>query len=169
MPVSSNVRPHTPIMLQFHRTERYLKRMRRVYAGTPHVYENPKDYEDDVASFFINCHHLSDWIAHQYSEQITKKQIDAFINQHDALRVCSDLCNASKHCKIQRVRTGSQPSLTGKEWMIVTYEQRLKKPVTFFGKYKVVSGATKHDALELAESAFNLWRNLNRKLALKRI
>ena len=156
-------------MLQFHRTERYLQRIRRIYAGTPHVYKNTKDYEDDVASFFIHCHHLSDWITHEYPGHVTKKQVDAFINQHDPLKVCADLCNASKHCKIQKVRTGSQPSLTGKDWMIVTYEERMKKPITFFGKYNVVSGTAKIDALELAELAFKLWRDFNRKLALKRI
>lgn len=156
-------------MLQFHRTERYLERMRSIYLGTPHVHQNPHYYEDDVMSFFINCHHLSDWIQHQYLAQITKVQVTEFIFQHHPLRVCSDLCNAAKHCKIQRVKTGSQPDLEGKEWRIVTYEDTLGKPVTFFAKYKIVSGTTKHDALELAESAFELWRGLNRKLAFQRI
>lgn len=156
-------------MLQFHRTERYLQRIRHIYAGTAHVYKNTKYYEDDVASFFIHCHHLCDWITHEYVGQVTKQQVDTFINQHEALRVCADLCNASKHCKIQRVRTGSQPSLTGQDWMIVTYEAKMNKPVTFIGKYKIISGATKFDALELAEAAFKLWRDFNHRLALKRI
>ena len=85
------------------------------------------------------------------------------------LRVCSDLCNAAKHCELRKVRTEHQPNLTGEDWVIVTYEKLAKKPVTFFGKYRIVSTKTHYDALELAEAAFMLWRGLNRKLAFKRI
>jgi hypothetical protein len=156
-------------MQQFHRVERYLKRMRRIYAGVPHVAKDPKEYEDDVASFFVHCHHLADWVTDHYASVTTKQEVQAFVYAHPELQLCADICNASKHCKLQRVRTGSQPSLRGKDWMIVTYKQELRKPVTFFGKYRVHSGSSTIDALELAEIAFALWRDFNRKLALRKV
>ena len=156
-------------MLQFHRVERYLHRIRRIYAGIPHVYKSTKYYEDDIRSFFIHCHHLCDWITQEYPGLVTKHQVDAFINQHEALRVCADLCNSSKHCKIQKVRNGNLPSMAVHDGYIVTYLESMKKPITFFGKYRIIAGRDSFDALELAETAFKLWRDFNHRLALKRI
>lgn len=156
-------------MQQFHRVERYLRRIRRIYSGVPHVTRDTKDYEDDVTSFFIQCHHLADWIIDHYAGVTTKNEVRQFVKSHQELLLCADLCNASKHCKLQRVRTGSQPNLAGKDWAIATYKAETKRPVTFFGKYRIVSGADNFDALEVAEASFRLWRDFNRKLALRRI
>jgi hypothetical protein len=35
-------------MQQLHRVERYLKRIRRIYGGTPYIAKDPKEYKDDV-------------------------------------------------------------------------------------------------------------------------
>ena len=46
---------------QFLRVKRYLERFARLNAGVDHTQASP-NYDDDVYSFFQNCHHLKDWI-----------------------------------------------------------------------------------------------------------
>lgn len=156
-------------MQQIHRAERYLGRIREIYAGCPHKYENPLFYEDDVISFFIHCHHISDWILKLDRKGGTKTEVNTFINKHHELVVCADLCNGQKHCHLERVRGDYQPHVAGQDWMIATYTPESGKPVTFTAKYRVIAGDKEHDVLLLAETCINLWRGYIRSLALKTI
>lgn len=156
-------------MEQIHRAERYLQRVKEIYEGCPHKYENASFYEDDVISFFIHCHHISDWLITLNRVGETKELVNKFINQHAELVVCADLCNGQKYCHLQRVRGEQQPHMAGKNWHITSYTPESGRPVTFQAKYKVVSGSKIYDALELAETCINLWRGYIRDLALKAI
>ena len=156
-------------MKQFHRVERYLDRIREIYRGRPHIYSDPLNYEDDVVSFFVHCHHLYDWVAARDMPGGSKAELNAFINAHQELVVCADLCNGSKHCKLERVRGGTQPRLIGNSWIIATYVPATGRPVTFQASYRILSGTRSLDALALAETCYRLWRDRYRQMALTRI
>ena len=121
-------------MQQFHRVESYLTRVWRIYGGVPQLVKHTEEYEDDVISFFVHCHRLADWVIDHYANVTAEQEVHAFVNANPDLQLRADICNASKHCKLQRIRTGIQPSLRGRDWVIVTYRKELRKPVTFFGK-----------------------------------
>jgi hypothetical protein len=154
-------------MEQFDRVERYLQRMRKIYAGLPHAHEHADYYEDDVISFFIHCHHLRDWILQLNRVGETSKGIDGFINAHHELKVCADLCNGSKHCHIERVRSGRQPHIAGKSWSVTTFTPEAGVRSTFKAKYHILANNKTYDALELAERCFELWSSYRSSLALK--
>ncbi|MBL6985373.1 MAG: hypothetical protein ISR74_07295 [Candidatus Thioglobus sp.] len=156
-------------MEQIHRAERYLERIRGIYEGCPHKYEDASFYEDDVISFFIHCHHISDWIIKLNRVGETKTAINKFINEHNELIICADLCNGQKHFRLERVRGDRQPHVSGKEWIITTYTPEADKPVIFRAKYRIVAGNEIYDALGLAEKCIDLWRGYIRVLALKAI
>jgi len=156
-------------MEQLHRVQRYLERIQSIYSGCSHQYKYVEYYEDDVVSFFIHCHHLLDWLILNNPSDTRKKELNDFVNSHEELKICADLCNGKKHYKLSRTRTGEQPELNGNNWSIVTFTKETGKPVTFFNKYEIIHYTNKYDALELAESCVELWRNKIREMALKAI
>jgi len=144
---------------QFERTKRYLERIRALYAGMFSSSGHDKDaYDDDVISFFIHCHHVSDWIIHLNTVGITAKQMDNFINQHMPLKICTDLANGSKHCKLTRsMRTLKQPHIVGKERRSSTWTTGNGGAEHMKSKYTILAGSEVYDALELAEECVQLW------------
>ncbi|EEB7841207.1 hypothetical protein GNY41_22395, partial [Salmonella enterica subsp. enterica] len=104
-------------MEQIERSKRYLNRIEKIYAGIFSSSGHDKeDYDDDVVSFFIHCYHIRDWIIELNTLNIKSGQVDTFINKHQALKICADLANGSKHCKLTRsLRTGRQPHIAAKQ------------------------------------------------------
>lgn len=156
-------------MEQLHRVQRYLDRIREIYKGCAHRFDRVEYYEDDVITFFIHCHHLLDWLVEHNSSGFTKTDLNRFINRHEELRICADLCNGKKHCSLKQLRSGSLPSMVKRSWMILTYKNELNKPTTFVSKYEIHHDNNVYDALELAENCMKLWRDKIRKMALKAI
>ena len=146
-------------MEQIDRAERYLERIRNVYRG---VFSSTHDndlYEDDLVSFFMHCYHIRDWILHLNNVGITAEQLDAFINSHDALKVCADLCNGSKHCRLTRKpRSGGQPHVASKTYQSATWFTGSGGGEVVKGSYIVLTSSGFIDALELAEQCMQLWK-----------
>lgn len=146
-------------MEQLERAERYLNRIRHIYKGMPHVHEASVYYEDDVISFFIHCHHISDWMMDSSKIHISKREMDSFIASTEALRICADLCNAEKHRTLTKSkRTERQPHLCSKICTVVSYTPQSAEPSIFKGKFTVLSDGKLHDALELAEACMSAWK-----------
>lgn len=146
-------------MKQLERAKRYLKRIEQIYAGVFCSKDYDKDaYEDDVVSFFIHCYHVRDWIVHLNRLGINARDVDAYINSHKALKICADLANGSKHCKITRtLRTGRQPHFgaTGRRestWISGGGGGEVVK-----SSYTILSGTEFIDALVLAKECIELW------------
>lgn len=144
---------------QFERAKRYLSRVEGLYEGVFSSRGHDKDaYDDDVISFFIHCYHIRDWIIHLNTLGITAKQVDRYIDQHNALRVCADLANGSKHCKLTRsMRTERQPHISGKERRTSTWLTGSGGGEVMKCKYTIVSNTEILDALELARECVELW------------
>jgi hypothetical protein len=144
-------------MHQLDRANRYLNRLRQIYAGVPAKWEDRLAHEDDAYTFFVHCYHVRDWIIELNRAGATASVIDEYINSHTCLRICADLCNASKHCRLTRnTRTGSQPHIiyTEHEHGVIDQVQVLKSSFTIYAQ-----GET-FDALDLAESCMQAWSDL---------
>ena len=142
---------------QLERAKRYLVRLRRIYEGS-YLPGSADEYEDEVISFFIHCYHIRDWIINLSKTPVTSKEIDEFINNHDALRICADLCNGEKHCRLVRnKRTGGQPHIAYRDYRVTHYTPDSGALSTYKASYKIKSGPCLHDALEIAEQCITLW------------
>jgi len=146
---------------QLERTKRYLARMERVYAGIVSSSSHEKEAcDDDVVSFFIHCYHVRDWIVHLNRLGISARQIDFFIDGHKPLRICADMANGAKHCKLTRsLRTDRQPYISGKERQTSTWLTGDGGGEVMKCKYTILSDMEFIDALELARECVRLWES----------
>jgi hypothetical protein len=129
--------------------------MRDIYSGVPYNRSQRECYVDDVHSFFIHCHHISDWIVTLNKLEITSKNVDQFIRQHRELQICADLCNGTKHCRLSRQTwTRVQPHLVS-----TSFESDGVNGVfhTMRGKFEIMIAGEFRDALVLAEECMSLW------------
>jgi len=146
-------------MEQIERAERYLQRVREIYQGIFSVSHDKARYEDDLLSFFMHCYHIRDWIIHLNKVGVTAKQVDEFIARHEALNICADLCNGSKHCRLTRSpRSGSQPHVTTKAYRSANWHAGSGGGDVIRGKYGILTKSGIIDALLLAEQCMALWR-----------
>jgi len=83
---------------QFERVKRYLRRIENQDRDST-------EYDDDLWSFFLHCYHLKDWIKNDTEVAVEIRQtVEDFVNKNEALRICADLANRSKHLRLDRVR-----------------------------------------------------------------
>jgi len=81
---------------QFSRVQRFLRRIEDQDRDST-------EYDDDLWSFFQNCHHLRDWIIYDSDVgDIIKKKVSEFAKINEELRICADLANRSKHLRLTR-------------------------------------------------------------------
>ncbi|WNB75844.1 hypothetical protein [Methylomonas koyamae] len=153
-------------MEQLERTKRYLKRVEEIYAGIfSSSGHNKEVYDDDVISFFIHCYHVRDWIIHLNKVGVTARQVDCYIDKHRALRICADLANGSKHCKLTRsLRNDCQPHIAGKERHTSSWLAGSEGGEVMKCKYTILSKTEFVDALELAAECVQLWESYVREL-----
>lgn len=145
-------------MEQLKRAERYLARVRAIYTGTFAHSHDQRDYEDDLLSFFMHCYHIRDWIVHLNSVGLTAKDVDNFINANRCLQLCADLCNGTKHCKLDRAaRSGSQPHISGKAYTASTWFTGSEGGEVLRAKYVIITSNGSVDALQLAEDCMECW------------
>lgn len=153
-------------MEQFERTKRHLKRIEGIYAGIFSSSGHDKEaYDDDVVSFFIHCLHIRDWIIHLNKSGVTGQQVDSYINSHKALKICADLANGSKHCRLTRsLRTEGQPHIAGKERQTSTWLAGSTGGEVMQCKYTIFSNTEFVDALKLARECVQLWESYMNEL-----
>ena len=147
-------------MEQIDRTERYLQRVRSFYRGVERPYHSINGFEDDVVSFFMHCHHISDWIAHLNNNGVTLSEVNKYIDKHVELQICADFCNGSKHYKLTRgTRSGHQPHMVVKnfESLDIASIDPIPKPSFEKASFKILANGETFDALLLAEKCFSLW------------
>lgn len=155
-------------MEQLERARRYLMRMRSIYAGVFAQDHSRHDYEDDVLSFFMHCYHVRDWIVRLNRVGVTAKDVDQFIDGNPCLRICTDLCNGAKHCRLSRpARSGSQPHLTGKQYSASTWLTGSGGGEVLQARYTIVTSQGTIDALALAEECIQCWQAYVEQLAAK--
>lgn len=145
-------------MEQLERARRYLNRLRSLYDGIFTKSDDRDLYEDDAISFFMHCYHVRDWIVCLNRIGITAAQVDDFINAHDELKICADLCNGSKHCRLERnIRSGRQPHIASRSYDTSTWLTGSGGSNLVKGRYTVITACGTIDALDLAERCMALW------------
>ncbi len=60
--------------------------------------------EFELFSFFEICYHLKDWVKHS-PEYKDFSNVEHFINESPAMRICADICNRLKHKNLQKRRS----------------------------------------------------------------
>jgi hypothetical protein len=133
--------------------------MENIYAGVFLSSNHDKEsLDDDVISFFIHCYHVRDWIIHLNKLGITARDVDSYIDSHHALRICADLANGLKHCKLKRtLRTNDAPHIAVKTRKSSTSSFENSGDEFMKCTYSFLSDGEFIDALELATKCVQLW------------
>jgi hypothetical protein len=107
----------------------------------------------DVFTFFVTCHHLVDWVVSDATlPRSTQRKARALVSKSNELKMCADLANRSKHCALTRTRTGD--SSTGPSGNDATVMMGRGAKHAF----RISSGGTMWDALDLARACVRTWR-----------
>ena len=95
---------------QYRRVKRYLSRIQN---HPRHLNVDEVEYEDFVWGYFQNCWHLKDWIKNDPAvdpnqQEEIKRLVDRgeAVNA-DALKICSDLANRTKHLLLRGPRVSA--------------------------------------------------------------
>jgi hypothetical protein len=146
---------------QFYRTERWLGRLKAIYCGEYTPIGNFDETLDHVLAFFLNCHHIKDWLKsgpewHDNVDSSVKKMaVEQFVTESEALTICADLCNGNKHFHFDRdLRSGTAPTFGSVHINVDTTKATPVKTIRYTLKTK--RGDT--DAYALAEECLELWR-----------
>lgn len=69
--------------------------------------EYGSNVEFELFSFFEICYHLKDWV--KYSPEYSDfSDVEDFINESPAMRICADICNRLKHKNLRTRRSNSE-------------------------------------------------------------
>jgi|APHM01.1.fsa_nt_gi hypothetical protein len=84
---------------QWDRTKRWFEAIKQIENGERDNSNLPK-FKDEYIAFFITCYHLADYIKRDESLDIPEDKIYGYIRSSEALKVCKDVANASKHLEL---------------------------------------------------------------------
>ena len=147
---------------QLERVRRYYGRFKKLNDGMEHT--APSDiYIDDIYSFFLNCYHLKDWLKND-PEYIghSDQQIEDHVTNTQALAICADICNGSKHLTFNHTpRSGAEPKL-GKKTITIDVSDSLSGeeiPTRITMQVEVEHAGNKLDAFQLATDALQSWES----------
>jgi len=149
---------------QWDRVQRYYDRFQKLNNGMEQTKQTVplEAYLDDVYTFFQNSHHLKDWLINDsaYTKH-TKKQIEDYVSKTQALSICADICNGSKHLFLDDYRSGDVPKL-GKKVITVSLTDDLsgKEIPTKIGmQVEIEHAGNKLDAFQLATDVLQSWKS----------
>lgn len=104
-----------------------------------------QDRLDFFLAFFVNCYALRDWLIN--SNSISQKEMDSLIHANEAMRLCRDICNRSKHFTLNRSPSTEANFSIGREFRPFDGGYR------FFIQYL----DSMRDLLEVAMSCIEFW------------
>ncbi len=137
---------------QWDRVQLGLHRIEAIYAGRPEPEGTAGAYYD-VFTFFVNCHHLVDWIASDANlTRSTQRKARALVSKSNELKVCADLANRSKHSALTRTQTGDPSTGPSGNDAAVMVGRGAKHA------FRVSSRGVELDALLLAGECVMTWR-----------
>ena len=141
---------------QFRRVKRWYTRFKSIDEGRLDTL-TLDDYLDEVYAFFQNCHHLRDWILNDDNLNIGPETLNTFINSHQELQICGDLCNGTKHLKLLKKPWSEIEPKFGKR----NIHLKLSAPETpeiISIKYGIDTNEGEKDAFELATKCLQAWQ-----------
>lgn len=147
---------------QVERATRYYERFKRANDGMPRGERAEDEWFDDVYAFFHFCYHIKDYLKNDpaYTKH-TAAEIEAYVSSTDALAICADICNASKHLTLDKPpRSGDAPQFISTgfgvwvEGKIGDPQRRTMAWITMSIEHK----GTKIRAFEVATEAMKAWK-----------
>jgi hypothetical protein len=103
---------------QYERMKRSYEKFARIKQGRSHDMPSV-NYEDEIYTFFQNCHHLKDWIKNDKTIRARIRTIGSdvenFVRESEPLMLSADLCNSLKHLE-NRNRSGENPTFGPKHY-----------------------------------------------------
>ena len=137
---------------QVARLRRSFERFGEINSGRVHDRDS-HHYEDEVYVFFMNCHHLKDWLINDSTFPATKTEVENFINLNTELQLCADICNAHKHLALSSSRSTESPKMGARNFA-VSLGAGL---VQLSAKYAIDTNSGQVDAYEFATKCLDLW------------
>jgi hypothetical protein len=91
---------------QLDRARRFLERVETDYQGLEDI--NEVEFQDMLWSFFQHTWHIKDWLRHDpLASSGQKKVAISMAHRSSVLKICCDLCNGTKHLKLDRPSSGA--------------------------------------------------------------
>lgn len=129
---------------QYDRLKRWSTRLRESEGN------NTDDQQrlDIYLAFFLNCYAMCDWFV--ASNVIAPAELDALIASSEVMRVCRDVCNRSKHMRLNR-----RPSTEAQFSIAREYSPRgTQFSILFLGEKRAL--------LEVAAACVRFWEDFVR-------
>lgn len=127
---------------QFERVKRWHSRLRTCSGG---------EYPDFLYAYFQNCNHLADWVVGDVPSWTPRVQ--QLIAETVELRVCRDICNATKHYTLNQPPKVPLGFLDAREYRPSDW------PTDHPGGFPLIfiAGGVRYDGLELADRCLAAW------------
>ena len=115
-----------------------------------------ENYNDEVYSFFLNCHHLKDWLINDSGFPVGETSIENYINANQELQLCADICNAHKHLRLKKPPRSPEDPRLGVQKIDLDL---VADKATIKIKFTIDTKSGSRDAFELATRCMKLWEN----------
>jgi hypothetical protein len=147
---------------QFERMIRWYKRYDYIQRDRCRPYPDEINLEevfhlsvDDIYAFFLNCYHLKDWIKNDDSlSQSVRDQVEGFINKNKCLQICADICNSTKHLKLNQA-----PRCVGGDLIESTLWIGARDGSKYIWvRSTILTDQGERNAFEIARECVNKWR-----------
>lgn len=139
---------------QFDRLVRSYQRLEKIDKGRAHDMHS-ENYRDEIYVFFMNCHHLKDWLKKDTEFPASETEVESHINSHKELQICADICNAHKHFRLDNSRSVEQPNVGSQN---IERKFRARKVVVKI-KFTIDTASGPIDGFELATKCLDLWKS----------
>lgn len=137
--------------------KQYLRVLRALAKVENNRGKDLEEYEDDVWSFFQNCWHLKDWVKNDNAiPETIRNSVETDVAKVQALVVCADLANRSKHLKLTRPRIDAD---VAKRDLTIHAAPPGKGYGEYYFKIQLNDGS-ELDAIEVAKKAAAEWQRL---------
>jgi len=138
---------------QYNRLNRLYESFKEINDGKIHD-KSSEFYQDVVYAFFMNCHHLKDWIKNDPAAASVTNNVENYINNNPDLRLCADICNGVKHLRRVSNRSGERPEFGKKKAKLYIGSG----PTTISVKYEINTDSGTIDAFELSTKCMKAWK-----------
>lgn len=94
------------------------ERMKRWRKRVQYSRDDPDNVRDNFFAFTQACHHLVDWLENDKSQPIRRRTAEQFVEESGVLRFCRDICNGSKHARLEKVKVADKPVRLGHKMVV---------------------------------------------------
>jgi hypothetical protein len=133
---------------QWQRVEIGLRRVEAIYAGRE---GHSVDALYDLYAFFLNCHHLREWLAADKVGGTSRRTATRVIKGSPYLRACADLVSRTKHAELTRHWIDSNTSPVPHDAPVFVATGKAAH------RWEIAAGDATYDALDLAANCVAEW------------